>query len=83
MKSVYLISEDNHGLLGIAANYQSAIRFLIAENWIDSGCYTNADMSIKELLGDNWKQSILEKDESWFVEMFDGSFYLTAMPIYE
>lgn len=83
MKSIYLIYEDNHGLLGVATNYQSAIRFLIAENWLDDNLYTNEGMSIKSLLGNNWKQSILETDENWFAEMFEDYFSLVIMPIYE
>ena len=35
MQIIITIQEDNHGLIGIAKNYFSAIDFLIDEDWLD------------------------------------------------
>ena len=32
---VVTVTEDNHGQIGIASNYQNAIHFLVNENWLD------------------------------------------------
>ena len=37
MKTVICIHEENHGLIGVAKDYKSAIDFLIREEWLD--CY--------------------------------------------
>lgn len=32
---VYLVFEDNHGLIGVAETAEAAIRFLVHDSWID------------------------------------------------
>lgn len=35
MSKVYCIYEDNHGMIGVAKDFVSAIDGLIKENWLD------------------------------------------------
>lgn len=34
MRTIYIVSEDNHGDLAIALSYEAAITFLIVEGWL-------------------------------------------------
>lgn len=86
MKMVYLIEEDNHGNIGVAKDYSSAIDFLINNNWLDEnyelyegdGTYK----TIKEDLGEKWKKVILSWDTEIFNNYFEGCFYLTIKGVY-
>ena len=49
MKTVICIHEDNHGLIGIAKDYKSAIDFLIREEWLD--CNSDDDKFNDEFEG--------------------------------
>lgn len=86
MQMVYLIEEDNHGNIGIAKDYSSAIDFLIDSDWLDGKCelYEGDGIykTIEEKLGENWKEEILSWDTEQFGEFFDGSFYLTIEGVY-
>ena len=31
---IYIIHEDNHGVLGVADSYESAVQFLIDNEWL-------------------------------------------------
>lgn len=90
MQMVITIEEDNHGLIGIAKNYSSAIDFLIDEDWLD-GNYelynANADddsnvKTVKEDLGEEWKEVILSWDTETFNNYFDCCFYLVIEEVY-
>lgn len=35
MRTIYIVSEDNHGDLAITLSYEAAINFLIGEGWLD------------------------------------------------
>ena len=87
---VIIIQEDNHGLIGIAKNYISAIDFLVNENWIDENYEVWVDeldedyikQSIKDNLGENWKEIVSTWNTEKFNNFFDGSFYLTIEDVY-
>lgn len=34
MRTIYIVSEDNHGDLAITLSYDAAINFLLSEGWI-------------------------------------------------
>lgn len=34
MRTIYIVSEDNHGDLAITLSYQDAINFLLGDRWI-------------------------------------------------
>lgn len=82
--NVWIIGEENHGILGVAKSKKLAIQQLIETEWITEGTEffnesTNNWCSIKELLGIHWKEKILEKDS----DFFDGSFYFTPYELIE
>ena len=89
MQTVVLIEEDNHGQIGVAKDYPSAIDFLVNQNWLDDNYEVWVDneisltFTIAEHLGEDWQ--ILIRDE-WnteeFNNFFEGSFYLTIEDVY-
>ena len=87
MQMVYLIEEDNHGNIGVAKDYSSAINFLIDSDWLDGnfelydGNY-GTTKTILEDLGEDWKNIILSWDTEKFNEYFDCLFYLIIEEVY-
>ena len=84
--TVILIHEDNHGLLGVAKDYKSAIDYLIQNQWlnIDTEIYnTEKDTfnSLRELkiTIDNIRALGIDK----FNELFDGVLYLDIDNVWE
>ena len=91
MQIIITIQEDNHGLIGIAKNYFSAIDFLIDEDWLDGNfeLYNanaadddNNVKTVKEDLGEEWKEVILSWDTETFNNYFEGCFYLAIEEVY-
>ena len=86
MQTVILIEEDNHGNIGIAKDYLSAIDFLI-NDWLDSkfevycGVFDETK-SIKKDLGENWKNVIKSWDCEKFNQYFEGCFCLYIEEVY-
>ena len=84
--TVIQISEDNHGLIGIAKDYKSAIDFLFNNHWIEDSTEIWAGdfyyQRLDEALGEDW----LDKMTSWDVENFndfwENSFLLTKTEVY-
>ena len=91
MQTVIIIEEDNHGFIGITKDYLSAIDFLINENWLDEKFEVWADesdenftvQSIKDNLGENWKEIMSTWNIEKFNNFFEGSFYLTVEEVYK
>jgi len=86
--TVILVNEDSHGLLTVAKDYKSAIKFLIDNGWIkesmevwnEDGTYSRLD----ELLGEDAFDIITEKwDIGSFNTFWDGSFFLNEVNVYE
>lgn len=78
---VILIHEDNHGLLGVAKDYESAINYLLQNQWLN----TNIEIYVDD--GDDFKAKSLKElnisiadirkmDIDNFNELFNGIFYL-------
>ena len=86
MTEVILVREDNHGLIAVALDYFSAVKFLIEENWLDDTCEIGIDedlKSLQELWGDDWIDEVLALDDvDKFNDTFDGIFYLSIEKIY-
>lgn len=67
---VYVISEDNHGQIGIAVSPKAALQWLIASDWV--GPYSEVwcpdenerwggyYMTLDDLYGENWKEKFLQ-----------------------
>lgn len=65
MKTVIAIHEENHGFIGVAANMDAALRFLIEENWIDE-------------LWDNMKQTYVHHKKLYHRHNVDNLFDLLS-----
>lgn len=74
IEKVTIISEENHGVIGVAVSLESAIRWLIQTDWINAGTefwIDNKWQSVEQLFGERWRERLVEQDE----EFFEGSFY--------
>lgn len=83
MKAI-VIHEDNHGFIGLAANYPWAIDFLVKENWLNGNTevwVNHRGYLLKEIFP-NWYEEIKKWDVKKFNEFFDGEFYLEPMEVY-
>ena len=70
---VYLISGENHGLIGIAVSYKAALQWLITSDWVgqygDIWCpdenerWGGYNMTLDDLYGENWKEKFLQFSE--------------------
>lgn len=85
--TVIMVSEDNHGTIGIAKNYACAIAFLVKNGWIWKGLEIVKEddtiTTIYEDLGEDYISILLEWDIDTFERYFEGIFYLAVEEIYE
>ena len=86
--TVILVNKDNHGLLTVAKDYKSAVKFLIDNRWIEEsmevwnedGTYSRLD----EFFGEDVLDIITEKwDIDSFNTFWNGSFFLNEVEVYE
>jgi hypothetical protein len=87
MQKVILVSEDNHGLLCVVKDFQSAVDYLIKENWIDEATEVYVDAkskwaSLEEFFGENWEEEVHHLSRESFEELFDESIYLEDAEVY-
>lgn len=80
------IEECNHGIIGIATNYKSAIKFLIAEDWLSDYTDIYSDekdewINLIEWRAD-WKEYLLSRDMDEFNTLFTDLFYLEDYDIF-
>jgi hypothetical protein len=74
IEKVIIIYEECHGVIGVAVDLQSAIRWLIQTDWIDARkkFWVNKQWQpIGELFGERWRERLVEQDK----EFFEGNFY--------
>lgn len=64
MKKVWIVREDNHGVIGIAKNLSAVREWLVFENWL-SVEETNPTLFVTDKL--DWIQ-YLEKEHGIFLE---------------
>ena len=87
MKTAVVIYEDNHGMVGLAVDYESAIDFLVLNNWLSPTMELfledNSLSTIEEDLGENWLQLIRLWPMKVFNSYFGGLFYLDVENIYD
>ena len=85
--TVVVIDEENHGFLGVAKDYDSAIDFLVKNNWLDQSTmiwdeYKEEWVSLEKSFGSNWI-SIISK---WSIDAFNDNlsqFQLFLTDVYE
>lgn len=82
---IVVIYEDNHGFIGVAANYKAAKQWLIRKGWVDqhSDIYnhdTSKWESLVELYGESWKEVYMNFDKE---DMENMGFYLEDKELIE
>jgi len=84
--TVIEIHEDNHGLIGIAKDYKSALEFLMNNHWIEDSTEIWAGdfyyQRLDEALGEDWFDKMCSWDVENFNDYWDGSFMLTETEVY-
>lgn len=87
MKTAVVIYEDNHGMVGLAVDYESAIDFLLLNKWLSPTMELlledNSIATVEEDLGENWLQLIRSWTMKAFNNYFDGCLYLDIERIYD
>ena len=87
--TVILVNEDNHGLLTVAKDYKSAVKFLISNRWIKESMKIWDENGIShsrldELFGEDVLDIMTEKwDIDSFNTFWDGNFFLNEVEVYE
>lgn len=84
MKAI-LISEDNHGIIGVATTEKAAKKWLIDNGWITGSnkiwnSDINATSALYDLYGDDWKVKYMEFDRD---KMEDLGFFLRKIDMAE
>lgn len=87
---VIQISEENHGFIGIARDYKSALTFLYNNGWLEDstevwiGAHAEPEYGrLDEVLGNNWFEKMLKWDIENFNDYWDGSFVLLEVEVYD
>ena len=74
IEKVIIIYEEYLGVIGVAVDLQSAIRWLIQTEWIDARTNFRVDgqwQTVEQLFGERWREKLVEQDE----KVFEGKFY--------
>lgn len=86
---VLLIDEDNHGVIGVAKDVDSAVSFLIKEGWLHENtdvCYDSGDeliwKPIKRVYGKDWEHFLRGLTVKIFNEIWEGCFYLVEKEVF-
>ena len=82
------VNEECHGNVCIAATLLDAIDYLLADGWIDDttevwDSSSQKLVTIKELFGNDWENIIRSLPLDVFNDVFENSFYLTRLKVYE
>lgn len=90
MTTVFVVSEESHGIIGVATSMTAAKCFLLANNWVTA--YTTLYVKEREdedeghwsflidLYGENWKETYMGFDTDLLADM---GFYLREEEVYE
>lgn len=73
-QNVWVISEDNHGIIGVAASVLAGKQWLIDSAWVTimSDVWipqTHEAVTLGDLYGENWEKHFLSYDEEELEEM--------------
>lgn len=86
MKRMYCVYEDNHGMIGVAKDYSSAIDGLIEEDWLDGNTeLVDEDgnfFTVEGKIGKEWLDKIKKWDITTFNIFFEGYFWIDTMGIW-
>lgn len=82
---VISISEECHGFIGLAKDFESTKKFLLEHGWIDECLEISKDNKwhyIDEVLGSDWRAKVMNMTMEEFEEIFEGSFLLDTIEVY-
>lgn len=82
---VIVISEECHGYIGIAKDFESAVDFLLTNHWITSYLEIWNEIEwirLDKIFGDNWEEEVKNMSEEDFKVIFDSSFSLKEVTVY-
>lgn len=90
---VFLIYEENHGVIGVCVNRMSCvINYLLQTGWLSPDfvfSYEETENGIKYFTLDdmkkgnpNWKESLQGLSVDEFNELFEGAFYLEEEEVF-
>lgn len=71
MRTIYIVSEDNHGDLAITLSYEAAINFLIREGWLDK----SDEAFFKRMYPEEFNEHMENTDETLRITRVWESFY--------
>lgn len=71
MRTIYIVSEDNHGDLAITLSYEAAINFLIKEGWLPRG----DEAFYKRMYPEEFNEHMENTDETLRITKVWESFY--------
>ena len=87
---VYLIDEENHGQIGVAATRKAALQWLITSDWVgrhseiwipdENERWGGRDVKLDELYGENWEEKFLQFSDEQLENM---GFYLHKEDVIE
>lgn len=90
--TVIKVFEDCHGLICLAKDYESALEFLVNNNWIEDSIEVFVGENeegmgeyqrVIEVFGEDWVDMMRDHwNINDFNEYWDGSFYLEEAVIY-
>lgn len=87
MQKVIVVSEEKHGVLCVAKDFQSAVDYLIKDCWVteETQVYNEVKyewMCLDEFYGEDWEEEVRRLTREDFEELFDESFYLEDEEVY-
>lgn len=88
MENVICVNEENHGLIGVAKTYATAVQGLVNQGWLNGSTEVYIDdcgntQTVEKDLGADWLKTIRDEwDKGTFEAYFDGLFYLETMEIW-
>lgn len=90
MTTVFVVSEESHGTIGVATSMTAAKRFLLATNWVNAHAMLYVEerededgehwFPLIDLYGENWKETYMGFDTDLLADM---GFYLREEEVYE
>ena len=89
MKKVFLITEENHGTIGVAASRRAAFQYLVKKNWLhfETDYYLfDQWVPIREIFDDNEWEKTNENLVEWAMVPtldWDGCFYVEEIELVE
>jgi hypothetical protein len=76
---VYIVVEDSHGQIGVAASRKAAKQWLVSSNWVnqhsDIWCPDGNErwgghyITLDDLYGENWKEKFLQSSDELLENM--------------